>query len=233
MPPIARRNRAIALDLPGYGGSDKPADADYGFGFFEQAIEGFLAGQGIDDVGIVGHDLGGPVALHWTLRNPDRVRALALLNTLVYPDFSDAVMRFVRAATTPGEREQLTSPQGLEAAMRLGLADPDQLEDDVVAGVVEPFDSDEARRALAAAGVGLEPPEFARMASELPGLGVPVRVIYGAQDRILPDIADTAARLERDLPNVEVTPLPDCGHFLQEEAGAEIGDLLARFFGAT
>src|SRR5687767_15766766 len=64
MPPIARANRVVALDLPGFGGSDKPKGARYSFEFFEQAIDGFLAQLGIDAVAIAGHDLGGPVATH-------------------------------------------------------------------------------------------------------------------------------------------------------------------------
>jgi haloalkane dehalogenase len=59
---------------------------------------------------------------------------------------------------------------------------------------------------------------------------MPVRVIYGERDQILPDIAETVARVQGDLPQAEVTALPQCGHFLQEEAPEEIGSLLAGFF---
>jgi pimeloyl-ACP methyl ester carboxylesterase len=59
-----------------------------------------------------------------------------------------------------------------------------------------------------------------------------VRVVYGEQDRILPDIAETMARAKSDVPHAEVTALPGCGHFLQEEEPQEIGELLARFFAA-
>jgi pimeloyl-ACP methyl ester carboxylesterase len=38
------------------------------------------------------------------------------------------------------------------------------------------------------------------------------------------------ARVKNDLPQTDVTVLPDCGHFLQEEAPEEVGALLARFF---
>ena len=230
MPAIARSNRVLALDLPGFGGSDKPAAASYDFAFFEQAIDGFLDELGIDAVGIAGHDLGGPVTAHWVLSRPQRVTSLALLNTLVYPEFSEAVAAFIHAASTPGIREQLTSPAGLEAAMRLGVADESKVTDEVIAGVCEPFDSDESRSALAAAGIGLEPEGFTWIAERIASFNAPVRLIYGAQDRILPDIAETMARLRRDLPQAVVTELPDCGHFLQEEAPEEIGELLAEFF---
>jgi pimeloyl-ACP methyl ester carboxylesterase len=231
MPPIARGNRVIALDLPGFGASDKPPlGTRYDFGLFEDALDGFLAALDIDEVAIAAHDLGGPVGVHWALGNPQRVTKLALLNTLLYPEFSDAVMQFIEACTKPELREQLTSPQGLEAAMRLGLADEANLTDETLAAVREPFQSDEARRSLADAGVGLEPEGFGDIARDLSSLRVPVRIVYGEQDRILPDVAETMARVKRDLPQAVVTALPGCGHFLQEEAGEEIGELLAEFF---
>jgi haloalkane dehalogenase len=114
--------------------------------------------------------------------------------------------------------------------MKLGLAAGDRLTAESLAAVREPFATPEARRALAAAGIGLDPAGFAEIAGHLAELDVPVRVIYGERDRILPDVAETMARVKRDLPQAEVTSLPDAGHFCQEEAGAEIGRLLASFF---
>ena len=133
MPPIAERNRVIAMDLPGFGASDKPPDASYDFGFFESAVDGLLAELGIHETGLAVHDLGGPVGLHWAVGRPERVTRLAVLNSLAYPEFSEAVMLFIKACTEPELRDQLTSPQGLEAAMRLGVADESRLSDESIA----------------------------------------------------------------------------------------------------
>ena len=230
MEPVARANRVIALDLPGFGGSDKPLDTRYSFEFFSGAIDKVLAHLGIDQVGLAVHDLGGPIGLHWTLERPGRVTRLALLNTLVYPEFSEATKEFVRACMTPGLREKITSPSGLESIMRDGLADPSRLSAEVLAAVQAPFATADAQRALADAGVGLSLRGFAQLARKLPALKIPVRVIYGARDRVLPDVAETMTRVKADLPHADVTVLPSCGHFLQEEAPAEVGELLARFF---
>jgi haloalkane dehalogenase len=230
MRPIAAHNRVLAIDLPGFGASDKPLGTRYGFELFERTLDGFLDALDVEEVGLAVHDLGGPIGLHWTVRRPERVSRLAILNTLVYPEFSEAVLQFIKACSTPELREQLTSPDGLAAAMGLGLADESNLTEEVVTAVREPFRSEESRRALADAGIGLEPEGFAEIARLLPTLRMPVRVIYGEQDRILPDVAETMARVKADLPQAEVTALAGCGHFLQEEAPGEVGSLLAGFF---
>jgi pimeloyl-ACP methyl ester carboxylesterase len=230
MPAIAETNRVLAIDLPGFGASDKPPHSRYTFADFEQAIDGFLATLQIDQVAVAAHDIGGPVAVHWALIRPGRVTRLALLNTLLYPEFDDSVIQFVIELATPATRAHRTSDAGLAEVMRLGVHDPAVIDDAVLAGVFAPFDTADERRALALAGIGLEPHGFTEIAAGLGSLTMPVRAIYGEDDRVLPDVATTMARLAIDVPHAEVTAIPDCGHFLQEEAPELVGQLLAEFF---
>lgn len=232
MPEIAAGNRVIALDLPGFGRSDKPLDASYSFFFYERVLDGFLAALDIETTSLAVHDLGGPLGVFWACRNPQKLRRLALLNTLIYPNPSWAVILFVLSTKLPLVRSFMASPRGLAMAMRIGISDRSRVTEEVVQGVQAPFTGPDSRRALLRAGHGLSPKGFAEMAERLPSLTVPVRIIYGEKDRILPDVAKTMARVQRDLPQAEVTALADCGHFLQEEAPQEIGRLLAEFFSA-
>jgi pimeloyl-ACP methyl ester carboxylesterase len=188
MLPISRACRVIALDLPGFGASDKPRGIRYDFTFFERALDQFLERVGVDEVGLAVHDLGGPIGLHWALHRLERVPKLALLNTLVYPRFSDTVREFVRTCSTPGLREQVTSPAGLESIMRLGLADPERLTAEVLAAVQRPFRTTDARRALAEAAIGLEARGFVDISRRLSAVRCPVRLVYGERDRLLPDV---------------------------------------------
>jgi pimeloyl-ACP methyl ester carboxylesterase len=230
MPSIADRNQVLALDLPGFGASDKPADGSYDWADFERAIDGFLDALGIDRVAIAGHDLGGPVTVHWLLANQERATHLALLNTLLYPEFHPSVPEFIKMLSEPASRDRLTSDEGLGAVIRLGLADDSSATEEMLAGLTAPFASADDRLALARAGIGLDPDGFVDIAKGLPSLELPVRVVYGEKDRILPDIAETVGRVKRDVPQAEVTALPGCGHFLQEEEPERIGELLAPFF---
>ena len=230
VPHLALANRAVAIDLPGFGESDKPVGIRYNFAFFDRVLDEFVAKLGIERLGLAVHDLGGPIGLHWAVDRPERLTKLALLNTLVYPEFSEAVKEFVRACASPDEREKITSPAGLETVIRDGFGDPARLGADVLAAMQEPFRTPEARRALAEAGIGIERRGFVHIAHRLPALRMPVRVVYGDRDRLLPDVAETMARVKTDLPQAEVTVLTGRGHFIQEEAPDEVGPLLARFF---
>ena len=230
MVPIARANRVVAVDLPGFGVSDKPLDVRYNFAFFERVLDGFLARLGIEELGLGVHDLGGSIGLHWLLNRPGRVTRLALLNTLVYPEFSDAVKEFIRACAAPNASETITSPRGLEEILRDGMADRASLRAETLAALLEPFQTPESRRALAAAGIGVERRGFIAIAQKLPSLRIPLRIIYGERDRLLPDVATTMARVKTDLPHAEVTALPERGHFIQFEAPEQVSDLLGRFF---
>jgi haloalkane dehalogenase len=230
MPAVAGRHRVVALDLPGFGASDKPTDIRYDFAFFDAVLDGFLDAVGIrDQVALGVHDLGGPLALHWAARNPDRLSALALFNTLAYPELGEEVIEFARTLLDPARRDELTTPKYLEEAMRLGVADPERITPEVAEAVTAPFRTPEARLALALAGCGLRRPGLAEIAKWLPTVRVPVRVVYGKHDRLLPDVAHTMARVAADVPHADVTVLGDCGHFVQEDAPQRVGSMLASF----
>ena len=226
---VAQKSRAIALDLPGFGSSDKPLDASYSFRFYSRVLDGFLSALNIDATSLVVHDLGGPVGLYWACHQPERLRKLVLLNTLVYPNPSLAVILFIAGCRIPGLRALLSGPWGLRTAMRVGVGDPGVLTEEMIRGVQAPFQTWEARRALLKAGYSLNPKGFQEIARLLPTLRIPVLAAYGEKDRILPDVAKTMRRVAQDLPQTEVTAIADCGHFLQEERPDQVGRILADF----
>lgn len=230
MPPMAKSNRVIALDLPAFGLSSKnPADS-YSFFYYEQVIEGFLKALGIEQIGLAVHDLGGPIGIFWALRHPEKLTSLALLNTLVYPEVSWMVKLFVAASITPGVRWWLSSPAGLSWAMRFGVVNKQNISAEVARDYYAPFATSDARNALLRTASRLSPKGFKEIKENLSSLTIPLRIIYGENDRILPKVGQTMAKVKRDLPQAEITPLPNCGHFLQEDDPEQIGDLLATFF---
>jgi haloalkane dehalogenase len=229
LPELGKTHRAIALDLPGYGLSDKPLDVAYDFDFYADVISSFLAALGIEETNLVVHDLGGPVGLYWAIQHPGRIPKLIILNTLVYPQTSWAVKLFLIAMKTPGLRDYLVSPKGIVAAMKFGVVQKKRLNRAILTPYTAPFEDPAARKALIKAGSGLGIRGLAKIARELPGYPTSIRLIYGEKDRVLPDVAKTMARLKRDHPRAELTALPNCGHFLQEDDPDQVAQLIAEF----
>jgi haloalkane dehalogenase len=229
-PIAARGRRVIALDLPGFGKSDKPVDSTYSFPFFERIIDGFLTVLEVDRLGMAVHDLGGPVGLYWASKRTHRLVDLSILNTIVFPEPSWAVALFVAATRVAGLRHLLSSPAGIGFTLRLGVVDKTRIDQEILAAYRDPFVSKEDRTALLKAGHGLHPRGFERIMAALPEVKCPVRVIFGKRDRLLPDIEQTVARIATLVPHAEVTAIENCGHFLQEDRPQEVAEMLAGFF---
>ncbi|MFT5583306.1 MAG: pimeloyl-ACP methyl ester carboxylesterase [Cognaticolwellia sp.] len=234
LPHIAHTHRAIALDLPGFGQSSKPLDVRYSFRFYQQVLQDFLTQLGLSRVGLVLHDLGGPVGLYWAVHHPEQVRELVLLNTLVFPELSWAVKAFVVSTYLPGVRGLLSSPWGVERSIAVGLQNQARLTKEVAERYREPFESTAARKALLKAGQGLHPKGFETIAQGLPHLvDRPALLLYGEGDRILPDVAQTMERVAAILPQAQLQSIAGCGHFLQEDRPQEVAQILGAFFGSV
>jgi pimeloyl-ACP methyl ester carboxylesterase len=77
---LAEHHRVTAMDLPGFGESDKPIAAAYDAPYFARSVAGLMDEMGLDSAHIVGNSLGGRVAIELGLIHPERVRSLVLLS---------------------------------------------------------------------------------------------------------------------------------------------------------
>ncbi|HEY2714850.1 MAG TPA: haloalkane dehalogenase [Solirubrobacterales bacterium] len=151
MPAVGDPARRLAPDLIGMGASGKP-DVGYRFADHARYLDAWFDGLGLDGVVLVGHDWGGALAFDWARRHPDRVRAVAFLETIVRPMAWDAFPESARpifaALRTPGRGEEMVLEenlfieQALPAGVRAGLADADR------AAYGEPYATPESRRPL-------------------------------------------------------------------------------------
>ncbi|HTE59182.1 MAG TPA: alpha/beta fold hydrolase [Solirubrobacteraceae bacterium] len=215
---LARRHTVIAPDLLGHGGSAKPR-GDYSLGAYASGVRDLLAALGHDQVSVVGHSLGGGVAMQFAYQFPERTERLALISS---GGLGREVNLLLRAAALPGAELvlPLLVPGWLGRAVggagwagaRLGLrARPDLGE--VVRGFLSLNDA-EARAAflhtlravIDSGGQRVSGHDRLYLAANLPTL-----LVWGERDPIIPVAHAHAAHAA--MPGSRLELFEDSGHF--------------------
>ncbi|HEY2702151.1 MAG TPA: alpha/beta hydrolase [Candidatus Dormibacteraeota bacterium] len=243
IPALAERHDVIAIDLPGCGRSHKP-ESDYSVGTQTASIRYVLDALGVDLATVVGHSLGGAVAMSFAYHYPERVGRMALIGSAGLGREMHLLLRLATLPVVPRRLlSLLASPRlrllarGLEAAMdRLGVepllphrsrhrSDVDEL--------LDRFGDPAVQRAffgMLASGSSIS----GQAVSALDRLGMclfPVLIVWGRNDGIFPMAhAERAARL---IPHARLVVLDDCGHFPQLEAPGPFGSALATWLEET
>jgi pimeloyl-ACP methyl ester carboxylesterase len=191
MPILDKRNRVIAIDLLGHGGSSKP---DSGYGMPEQAdlVAQALGRLGVSDATVVGHSLGGGVAVALAERSPELVSKLVIIDTRSSPEEEGDLGLLARLPYVPvlGEALWRVKPdfsvkQGLEVAFAPGFEVPDRFVDDVNRMTYPAYEE---------SAQGFEDyTEEESLADRVARAGKPLLVIMGEEEQI---IADPEAALD-------------------------------------
>ncbi len=222
--------RAIAIDLPGFGDSDKPLAATYDARFFARSVVALLDALDIERADAIGNSMGGRVAIELGLRHPGRVRRLALLA----PSLAwlrerrwAKVLRFVPpqlGALQPAPRPLV------EAIVRRSI--PGREDGWTAAGVDEFLRSylePRGRAAFYAAARNIyleEPHGPGGFWTRLPELQPPSLFVWGRRDPLVP--LAFARHVRVALPQARHLEL-DCGHVPQLERPRETHGRIASF----
>src|SRR6266550_3955065 len=105
IPDLAKRNRVIAIDLPGHGQSDKP-QITYSMDLFARAVDAVLRDAHVDRAVLVGHSMGTPVIRQFYRKYPQKTLALVIVDGPLRP-FGDKKMmeQFIAPLRGPGYKE--------------------------------------------------------------------------------------------------------------------------------
>ncbi len=214
---LATRFRVIAPDLPGFGESEKPSPSRYPYGVdaFAEAIADVMAAFDVGRAHVMGHSMGGAVAITLAANHPEIVQRLVLVDPLVYPSRMATKAKLVLYPVVgPLIFKQLYGRGMFRAYFR----------DDVFGGSpamnlarvdehYERFNSPAARESAYATLLTLE--DRRSIVARLGRVRVPSLVIWGRDDRVLP--VSHAARLAKDLGDARLEILPT-GHSPAEES---------------
>ncbi|MFO7635446.1 MAG: alpha/beta fold hydrolase [Caldilinea sp.] len=225
LPSLVAQRRVLAVDLPGFGRSDKP-DAPCSVPWYAGVLLDLLDTLRIERVILVGHSLGAIVS-HWlALEHPARVERLVLLGGgLVAGKQKLDIATLLLLA--PGLGEWLyarlrTDPQAAYDSLRPFYADLDALpqsdRDFLYARVNERVQSNDQRRAFLRTLRGLVrwlPGQQKMLATRLPAIETPTTILWGELDRVA--TVENGRALAAIQPSARMTVIPGAGHNLQQE----------------
>lgn len=230
-PQLAKTNRVIAIDLKGFGQSEKPLDDAYSISDQARLVTDYIARANLRGLTLVGHSFGGAVAVAVALDDaqggPNRIEKLVLIDSLVY---KQPVPFFFRLLQTPvlGELGLNLIPPDVQISTALAVAyhHNDRIKDETIASYAGPLQTEGGKHALLRTIDSVTRENADAFASRYPKLKTPTLVIWCANDRITP--IRFGKRLVHDLPNAKIDVIEECGHIPQEE---EPGETLAAIKG--
>lgn len=232
-------HRVIAPDHIGCGKSDKPDDARYPYRLARRIadIEQLVETLQLRDVALMVHDWGGMIGMGWADRHPELIARLVLLNTAAFGLPSSKRMPsslWLARNTSLGAVLVRGFNAFARGATRLCVTRR-PLDEDVRDGLIAPYDSWTNRRAVLrfVQDIPLRPGDLGFELVNGVGERVsqfddrPVLICWGARDFVFDD--HFLRVWQQKLPHAEVHRFADAGHYVLEDAGAEIEALVRRF----
>lgn len=215
-PRLADRHHVVAIDMPGYGLSDKPVDYDYHNGPQADTMIAAARALGLSRVVYVGHSLGGAIALQAAIKDPDTA-GLVLLNPGI---LSTGVPKIVQVTLPPLPRmsaKLFASRDFRGNFLRRSYVDPSIVTEQVIDDVMLGARSEGYMQGMTSLMQQYAEGEEIALADRV---RVPTLIPWGNEDRNKP--ADEADALQQLIPGSQLIRVPNAGHYVHEEAAEDV-----------
>ncbi len=234
IPELAKHFRVIAVDLPGYGKSEK-GDYSYTMSFYAEQIKKLIDELQLKNVVYVGHSMGGQIGIKLAIKYPTLLNKLILASPAGFEEFqrgegdwlrSVMTMKFIKATSEDGIRRNLSNnfynwddkwEWMVEERVRMRKA----------------ADFDEFAYTVVRCVNGmLDEPTFDKLSL----IKTPTLVVYGKYDGLIPNpylnpghTAEVFINGAKDIGNVQLVELEDAGHMIQIEKSDEFNQAVLNF----
>lgn len=210
---LAGKHRVIALDLKGFGYSDRP-EGDYSPAAEAKIVLGLLEQRGVaGPVALVAHSWGSSVALQLALLAPERVERIALYDAWVY---ADQLPNFFLWSRANGLGEALVGAfydERPDDKITIAFHDKKYVTEALIETVEDQLSRPGTKAAALAAIRGQR---FDEVEARYKTIDKPTLLLWGREDRVT--TLEYGERLSKDLPRARLVVYPQCGHFPMIEA---------------
>lgn len=222
--PLARDFRVLVVDLKGHGSAPMPDDDAYGPGDQADLLVRVIRGRNLERATLVGHSLGGGIALLAALRlaehEPRHLDSLVLVSSAAFRQRIPPFISWARKRWVGSLLLRLIPPRALiRRVLRSIVHDPATVTAGQVEAYAEPLTSPEGRRAILRAARRIVPDDLDDVVARYPHLRLPTLLLWGRGDAVVP--LRLGQRLAGTLPRARLEVLDDCGHIPQEERPGE------------
>ena len=229
IPLLAKRHRVIAPDLLNYGKSEKPKNADVSINAQAHMIGQLMDALGVHRADVVAHDIGGGIAQLVAVRNPEKVRKLVLIDSVCFdswpiPEFEPLQLPGADAGMSLNEFVSM-----MRGFMPNGVYNKDIMSNDVIDRYIEPWSTEDGKRAFFRNLRRLNNEYTQAITGELNKLPHQTLILWGDKDPF--QKPEYAPKLAKAIPNAELVWIKDAGHWLIDEKPDEIGEHIDLFLG--
>jgi pimeloyl-ACP methyl ester carboxylesterase len=229
-PRLAARNRVIALDLRGFGRSDKPFDQYYAPADHAAVVRAFIKARQLSQVTLVGHSYGGMLALMLALDRrlePHRIARLVVMNAPAFPQPFSAGVRFLRKPLLPYVALLLAPEVTTTVSFMMEQVGFERLTDQDISIYAGPLSEPGGPYALIETASRIVPANLPRLMARYPAMVKPTLVVWCREDSVVP--LASGERLAATLPRARLVVLEGCDHVPSEQVPGPLGTALRRF----
>ena len=233
-PELAKSHRVIAVDLKGFGLSDKPFDGRYSVYDQAELLAQLIEDKDLRDLTLGGHSFGGGVALLLALeanqRLDGRITRLVLLDSIAFPQNIPVFFRLldVPLVSQIGVRMVPPSVQA-RVALQIAYFDDSKIDPEEIELYAAPLKTAAGKHAIIYSARQIVPEDIAELSERYKTIELPTLILWCDHDRIVP--LEVGIKLRRTLPNSTLRLVEECGHMPQEEQPASTLALIKGFIG--
>ena len=233
-PDLARDHKVIAVDLKGFGQSDKPFDGRYSVYDQAELLAQLIEDKDLRDLTLVGHSFGGGVALLLALeanqRLDGRITRLVLLDSIAYPQNIPVFFRLLDVPLVSQLGVRMVPPSvQTRVALQIAYFDDSKIDPEEVELYAAPLKTAAGKHAIIHSARQIVPEDIETLSERYKTIEMPTLILWCDHDRIVP--LEIGIKLRRTLPNSTLRLVEDCGHMPQEEQPALTLDLIKGFIG--
>lgn len=224
--PLSEHFRVIAVDLKGFGFSEKP-DGDYTKREQAVLVKGLLEHLKIKKAWLAGSSMGGEVSLNVALQSPELVEGLILIDSAGVKFESNSSSPFnIPVLGRALAALALTSDEPVRDGLKKSFYDDSKITDEAVRMYHIPLTGRNGQRAAALAS---QQWDLYPIESDLGKINVPTLIIWGAEDEVVP--LETGKKMNSLIKNSELKIYEKIGHLPQEESPQRIVEDILEFTG--